>query len=112
MQILLLKLLVIIFLLGRLQVTKLCCTVVYGHIVQKVYKNSMDPCNLSLSYDSRGSIFILCLECHYPGVDILCFLTLLKGRYFDPVWKLTLNVQILESLNPEGTQYDPSIHHS
>jgi hypothetical protein len=35
-----------------------------------------------------------------------------QNRDFDPVWKLTLNVQILESLNPEGTQYDPSIHHS
>jgi hypothetical protein len=26
-----------------------------------------------------------------------------QNRDFDPVWKLTLNVQILESLNPEGT---------
>jgi hypothetical protein len=44
-----------------------------GKCMWKVYKKYMHPFHLSLTHDSRGATSMLCLESHYPGVDIFVF---------------------------------------
>jgi hypothetical protein len=60
--------LIILYLFAQLQFS-----VIYGQHIWKVYKNHMDPYHMSLRNYSRGATSIVCLEWHYPGVDILCF---------------------------------------